>query len=251
MEKRGSRSRKTSELLTQDQSKRFQGKTREKELGERNQRILGEGEERKKRRKGRTWKTTWKRESPSRWKRREGIQREKAVKREELVIERQGLKKEERGGVEVSKERRRKLDQERKRRLQRIVEKREKKVEGRERNQGPKKDVRKEWKEQVVRVGTGFRVRKHEKDQGRRRFDVGYADRKTYKRKPGREAVVDQSSMGRTVRGKGEEARVKVMNAVCEMEKRRPASEYTGSGIRRKSQVGKRKLKPTKPQAKQ
>ena len=110
---------------------------------------------------------------------------------------------------------------------------------------------REEWKEEIARVGTGYRVRKEEKDGNRRWFDVGYSDRKTYKRKPGREAKVDQSNTGRTVMGKGKEARVKVMNAVVQMEKRRPASEYTGSGIRRKSRVGKLKLKPTKPQAKQ
>jgi hypothetical protein len=108
-----------------------------------------------------------------------------------------------------------------------------------------------EWKEQVARVGTGYRVRKDEKDPRKRRFDVGYADLKTYKRKEGRDAVVESSNIGRTVVGKGKDARVKVMNAVCEMEKRRPASEYTGSGILRKSRVGKLKLKPTKPSGKE
>jgi len=108
-----------------------------------------------------------------------------------------------------------------------------------------------EWKEQVVRVGTGYRVRKDEKDPRKRRFDVGYSDLKTYKRKDGREATVESSNMGRTVVGKGNDARVKVINAVCAMEKRRPASEYTGSGILRKSRVGKLKLKPTKPSGKE
>jgi hypothetical protein len=108
-----------------------------------------------------------------------------------------------------------------------------------------------EWKEQVARVGTGYRVRKDEKDPSRRWFDVGYSDRKTYQRKPGREATVDASNTGRTVRGKGKDARIRVMNAVVQLEKRRRVSDYTGSGIRRKSRVGKRKLKPTKPQAKQ
>jgi len=108
-----------------------------------------------------------------------------------------------------------------------------------------------EWKEQVVRVGTGYRVRKDERDPRKRRFDVGYSDRKTYKRKEGREATVESSNMGRTIVGKGKDARVRVMNAVCDMEKRRPASEYTGSGILRKSRVGKLKLKPTKPSGKE
>lgn len=108
-----------------------------------------------------------------------------------------------------------------------------------------------EWKESVVRVGTGYRVRKDEKNPRKRRFDVGYSDLKSYTRKEGRESSVDSSNMGRTVFGKGENARVKVMNAVCAMEKRRPASEYTGSGILRKSRVGKIKLKPTKPSGKE
>jgi hypothetical protein len=108
-----------------------------------------------------------------------------------------------------------------------------------------------EWKEQVARVGTGYRVRKDEKDPRKRRFDVGYADLKTYKRKEGREAVVEGSNMGRTLTAKGKDARVKVINAVCDIEKRRPASEYTGSGILRKSLVGKLKLKPTKASGKE
>jgi hypothetical protein len=106
------------------------------------------------------------------------------------------------------------------------------------------------WSEAVVRVGTGYRVRKSEADPRQRRFDVGYADRKVYTRKEGREAKVEGSNMGRTVSGNGPHARVKVMNAVGDREKRRRVSEYTGSGIRRKSRVGKRKLKPTKAQTK-
>lgn len=110
---------------------------------------------------------------------------------------------------------------------------------------------REEWQEHVVRVGTGYRVRQDERNPQRRHFDVGYADRKDYRRKEGRVGKVDGTNMGRRIRGKGKDARVKVINAVSAREKRRPVSEYTGSGIRRKSQVGKRKLKPTKPQAKQ
>jgi len=108
-----------------------------------------------------------------------------------------------------------------------------------------------EWKEQVVRVGTGYRVRKDEKNPRKRRFDVGYSDLKSYTRKEGREATVEGSNMGRTIVGKGTDARVKVINAVCAMEKRREVSEYTGSGIMRKSRVGKLKLKPTKPSGKE
>jgi len=108
-----------------------------------------------------------------------------------------------------------------------------------------------EWKEQVVRVGTGYRVRKDEKDPQKRRFDVGYSDLKTYKRKEGREGSVESSNIGRTILGKGKDARVRVINAVSAIEKRRPVSEYTGSGIRRKSRVGKLKLKPTKPSGKE
>lgn len=107
-----------------------------------------------------------------------------------------------------------------------------------------------EWKEQVIRVGTGFRVRKDEKDPNKRRFDVGYADVKEYKRKEGREVVVDTSSMSITIIGKGANSRVKVMNAVSDIEKRRRVSKYTGSGIIRKSKQGKRKLKSTKSSSK-
>jgi ribosomal protein L6P/L9E len=123
------------------------------------------------------------------------------------------------------------------------------KTEGKEKGRTETRERdRMEWKEPVSRVGTGYRVRRDEKDPRKRRFDVGYSDRKEYKRKPGVEVQVEASNTGRTVRAKGPDARVKVMNAVCGMEKRRPASPYTGSGIRRKSRVGKRKLKPTKPQ---
>jgi hypothetical protein len=115
----------------------------------------------------------------------------------------------------------------------------------------PHLEIGLEWKEQVARVGTGYRVRKDEKDVRKRRFDVGYADLKSYKRKDGRDAVIDASNMGRSLIAKGKDARVKVINAVCEMEKRRPVSEYTGSGILRKSIVGKLKLKPTKPSGKE
>lgn len=114
-----------------------------------------------------------------------------------------------------------------------------------------KQGERKEWKEQVVRVGTGYRVRRDQKDNKKRRFDVGYADRKEYKRENSREVKVDASNRGRTVEGKGKDSRVKVMNAVAGIEKRRPVSKYTGSGIMRKSMVGKRKLKPTKPKGKE
>lgn len=107
-----------------------------------------------------------------------------------------------------------------------------------------------EWKEHVVRVGTGFRVRKDDKNPKRRRFDVGYADVKEYNRKDNRDVIVDSSSMNITIVGKCENARVKVMNAVSDIEKRRPVSKYTGSGIIRKSKQGKRKLKSTKSSSK-
>jgi len=126
-----------------------------------------------------------------------------------------------------------------------------KKMKGGSRLDQGEKEVRSEWKEQVARVGTGYRVRRDEKDPRKRNFDVGYADLKTYKRKEGREVKVEGTNMGRMVSAKGKDARVKVMNAVCAMEKRRPASEYTGSGILRKSRVGKLKLKPTKPSGKE
>jgi len=39
-----------------------------------------------------------------------------------------------------------------------------------------------EWKEQVRRVGTGYRVRQDEKNPRRRKLDVGYADRKNVRK---------------------------------------------------------------------
>ena len=59
-------------------------------------------------------------------------------------------------------------------------------------------------------------------------MDVGYTDRKKYKRKEGVEVEVEKNQIGRE----------KVMNAVVEREKRRKVSEYTGSGIVRKERVG-------------
>jgi hypothetical protein len=161
----------------------------------------------------------------------------------EVVIQAE-TKVTENGGKETER-RRRKERQDRKREVKAKWEAQT--DEGREAT-NPKPET--EWKEQVARVGTGYRVRRDEKDPRKRRFDVGYSDRKEYKRKEGVEVQVEGSNTGRRVRAKGADARVKVMNAVCGMEKRRPASPYTGSGIRRKSRVGKRKLKPTKPQGK-
>jgi len=130
------------------------------------------------------------------------------------------------------------------------IEDRWKVEQGTKVNQIQKPDVL-EWKEQVVRVGTGYRVRLDEKNQRKRRFDVGYSDVKEYQRKEGRQVTIDSSNIGRTVTGKGKGCRVKVMNAVCDMEKRRPTSEYTGSGILRKNRVGTRKLKSTKASGKE
>ena len=81
-------------------------------------------------------------------------------------------------------------------------------------------------------------------------MDVGYTDRKKYKRKEGVEVEVEKNQIGRKRKGKGKKGREKVMNAVVEREKRRKVSEYTGSGIVRKERVGRKKLKPTKARAK-
>jgi hypothetical protein len=118
-------------------------------------------------------------------------------------------------------------------------------------NKETKKAEVMEWVEEVVRVGTGYRVRrdvvtKGEKKEKWRRFDVGYTDVKKYRRKEGVDAEVSESMIGRKVKAKGHDARIKVINTVCEREKRRRVSVYTGNGILRKSEVGKKKLKPTK-----
>ena len=109
----------------------------------------------------------------------------------------------------------------------------------------------KEYGVEVRRVGTGYRV--HQEEKGKRRFDVGYADRKRVVRPEGVEAVRDGKNTGVRVRA-NEERRKKprewvkmvVMNAVAAMEKVRPASPYTGSGVVRGERVGKMKLKSTK-----
>lgn len=232
----GKETRKASQWLNWERSKEVEGKGKGKRREWRDQRVQGQAKERK-RSRNQDLELTYRRQTPS----RRGKRGESG--RKELVVQRT------RKPEGVDREERRKLQE----KVETFVGGRVKAWSGEvsREKEGPKDQGPKEWKESVRRVGTGFRVRKDEKNPQRRRFDVGYSDRKTYTRKPGREAVVDQSSMGRTLIGKGENARVKVMNAVCDREKRRRVSEYTGSGIRRKSRVGKRKLKPTKPQAKQ
>lgn len=127
------------------------------------------------------------------------------------------------------------------------------------------------WEEERVRVGTGYRVRwanGGETDAGKeeggvareagtprkREFDVGYGDRKTYERKEGVEVELAKNNIGRRIRydvrvsgpRKGMGARERVRNEVCNRERRRKRSVYTGCGRTRKSRVGKKKLKPTK-----
>jgi hypothetical protein len=99
------------------------------------------------------------------------------------------------------------------------------------------------WSMEVVRVGTGYRVRR---EGDRRRFDVGYCDRKVHRRKPGREVDRASNQMARTVRSAGPGARVRVMNTVAQRRKLHPASPYTGAGRVRKDRRGLRKRKPTK-----
>lgn len=172
------------------------------------------------------------------------------TRRQELVIRLEASPSVAGAGTRRGSERQRTLTEGRQGRKTSVQAKLRQKAEGSEGRTHGKGTQDQEWKEQVARVGTGYRVRRDEKDPRKRRFDVGYSDRKEYKRKEGVEVQVEASNTGRRVRAKGADARVKVMNAVCGMEKRRPASPYTGSGIRRKSRVGKRKLKPTKPQGK-
>ena len=117
--------------------------------------------------------------------------------------------------------------------------------------QDRRKNDGKEFAVEVRRVGTGYRV--HQEEKGKRRFDVGYADRKRVTRPAGVEATRDGKNTAVVVKA-GEERRKEprewvkmvVMNAVASMEKVRPASPYTGSGVVRAEQVGKRKLKSTK-----
>jgi hypothetical protein len=105
-----------------------------------------------------------------------------------------------------------------------------------------------EWEEERVRVGTGYRVRWGE-TPNRRTFEVGYGDRKKYRRPEGVEAELGKTKAGRKVKSKGKGARERVIKVVCTREGRRKRSEYTGCGRTRKSRVGKKKLKPTKVRA--
>lgn len=118
-----------------------------------------------------------------------------------------------------------------------------------------KKKEETEWSEEIVRVGTGFRVRIAPVDPqtvestATRDFDVGFSDRKKYKRKEHVEVELAKNHIGRKLKLVAKGARQTLINEVCKIENRRKRSEYTGCGITRKSRVGKKKLKPTKVRA--
>jgi hypothetical protein len=131
------------------------------------------------------------------------------------------------------------------RRWSRIVEERTRSKRGK---RSQPKLTEEAWSTDVVRVGTGYRV--YQPSPGTRSFDVGYSESKVYQRPLGLTAERHKNSMGRTRSMKGPEARMKVMNEVRKLEKRRPVSDYTGCGILHKDKVGKLKLKPTKPLSK-
>ena len=124
------------------------------------------------------------------------------------------------------------------------VRKRREKVEKGGRGRRKKKEADK-WEEEIVRVGTGYRVRRGDAP-GRRKFDVGYGDRKPYKIPMGVEVELGKTNTSRKVKSEGKGARERVMKVVCTRERIRKRSVYTGCGRSRKSRVGKKKLKPTK-----
>lgn len=101
------------------------------------------------------------------------------------------------------------------------------------------------WEEDMVRVGTGYRVREGAKG-GRRERDRGYGHRRKHVVGEGRVAEVGKAHTSRKICGKGEGCRQKVINEVYRREARRPRSVYTGCGRSRKSRIGKKKLKSTK-----
>ena len=110
-----------------------------------------------------------------------------------------------------------------------------------------KKKEERRWEEERVRVGTGFRVRWPETQKKEKRvLDIGYGDRKEYKRKEGVEVELAKNNIGRKLKAEGKGARERVMKEVCTRERIRKRSVYTGCGRTRKSRVGKKKLKPTK-----
>ena len=100
-----------------------------------------------------------------------------------------------------------------------------------------------EAEEDRIRVGTGYRVRR----EGRtRRLDVGFSDVKPFDRPEGVEAKVASSQTGFTLKATGPRARVRLGNAIDRVRHVRPSSAYTGTGILRKRDRGRKKLKPTK-----
>lgn len=134
------------------------------------------------------------------------------------------------------------------------VRRAEKRREGTRKRAGGKRKEKecREWQEERVRVGTGYRVRwagrEGEREKGRV-LDLGYGHRRKHKLPLGMEVTRGKNHMSRILKRKGEKARERVMNEVCKRERRRPRSVYTGCGRTRKSRVGKKKLKPTKVRA--
>lgn len=103
------------------------------------------------------------------------------------------------------------------------------------------------YETEMVRVGTGYRVRKVEGKE--RELDLGFGHIRKYTLGPGVE-LVEVNKSGRKLWADKQEGpvsgRERVMRDVVGLERRRPLSVYTGCGITRKSRVGKKKLKPTK-----
>lgn len=132
----------------------------------------------------------------------------------------------------------------------------------RRRNQKRSKSMEKEWEEELVRRGTGYRgVRLRSTAQGkwekeetwqpkeentaRRKRELGYGEPRRWMRPVGREVTVEKGTK-RKRKAYGEGSREKVMGAAVARERRRPRSVYTGAGRSRKKKVGLRPLKSTK-----
>ena len=206
---------------------------KEKEKAKMIKRRKGEGKG--KRREGRTRK---RREAQRKKERGEkGIKVSREQGAEGLEVDRKGVARNDKEKKVVRKKRWEKVEKRR--------EATEKAGEGKR-----KKEAEKVWEEEMVRVGTGYRVRWAEGTGEKKRvFDLGYSDRKEYVREEGVEVEIAKNNIGRTVKYVGEEARQRAMNVVCKREKMRKRSVYTGCGRTRKSRVGKKKLKPTKVRA--
>lgn len=113
--------------------------------------------------------------------------------------------------------------------------------EGRQRRE--QQPERKEVQVERVRVGMGYRVTWEDEKKGRRSFELGFSELKSYSRKKGVEATLAANKMGRTRKGEAQ----RVSNTVHDREQRRRYNDYTGKGVMPKAKAATQTLKAKKP----